>query len=87
MIKKLWRGWIAFGHALGYVNSRIILGTLFGLAIVPVGLLMRLVGRDELKLKIDKSLKSYRVLPKHVASAKDSPPLQSDRAARLLRPF
>jgi Saxitoxin biosynthesis operon protein SxtJ len=40
--------WWRFAHALGYVNARIILTILFGLVLLPIGLVWRLVGRDPL---------------------------------------
>jgi hypothetical protein len=40
-----------FGQLLGRLISPIVLGAIFFLIFTPVGLIMRLVGRDELKLK------------------------------------
>jgi hypothetical protein len=41
-------GWMAVARALGYVNSRILLGALFFGVFTPYGLVSRLVGRDPL---------------------------------------
>ena len=57
----LYKVWMKIGHALGWVNSRIILGIMFYLIITPVGVFMRLIGKNPLKLKIDKSATTYRV--------------------------
>ena len=46
---KLWMG---LGLLIGKVVSPIILGSVFFLLITPVGIAMRLAGRDELQLKL-----------------------------------
>lgn len=43
--------WFKLGELMGKVVSPIILGIIFFLLITPVGLLGRLFGRDELRLK------------------------------------
>jgi hypothetical protein len=43
--------WMALGVTLGLITSPIILGVIFLLLFVPMGLFFRLVGRDSLKLK------------------------------------
>ncbi len=41
-------GWMKLAGALGYVNSRIILSLVHFLILAPVGLVMRIAGRDPL---------------------------------------
>jgi len=43
------RNWMRVASALGYINSRIILGITFFLLITPYGLVMRLFGRNILR--------------------------------------
>lgn len=43
------RNWMRVAEALGYVNSRIILGITFFFLITPYGLVMRLFGRNVLR--------------------------------------
>jgi hypothetical protein len=45
---RLWR---RLGHALGWVNTRILLSLFFFLVLMPVGLIMRLMGKDPLELR------------------------------------
>ena len=45
------RGWMGLGLLLNKVTSPIILGLVFFLVITPVGLALRLAGRDELRLR------------------------------------
>jgi hypothetical protein len=40
--------WMRLAHALGYVNTRVILSIMFYGVMTPVGVVMRLVGRDPL---------------------------------------
>lgn len=44
-------GWLAFGHALGAVNSRILLSLIFYLFLTPIALLARAARGDFLALK------------------------------------
>ena len=53
--------WMRVGHAIGWVNTRIILGLVFYIMILPMGLIMRMFGNDPMERKIDKSASSYRV--------------------------
>jgi hypothetical protein len=50
-LAPLRKAWMAFGHALGWVNSRIVLGVVFFVVVLPTGLVMRLRGKDLLQLK------------------------------------
>jgi hypothetical protein len=52
------RGWMAFGMALGWVNTRIILTLLFALVMTPVGAVMRLF-RDPLDRRLSKDKPTY----------------------------
>jgi len=58
-----YRCWMTIGAGLGWVNTRIILALLYFVAVMPVGLLLRLLGRSPLKLNFDPSAASYRELP------------------------
>jgi Saxitoxin biosynthesis operon protein SxtJ len=60
-LSYLYRGWTRLGLALGWVNTRVILTLLFAISIVPVGLIMRLCGRDRMARKLDPDCASYRV--------------------------
>ena len=47
------------GIALGWVNSRIILGLVFIIVLLPISFVMRLIGHDPLRTK-QKGEKTYR---------------------------
>ncbi len=40
------RAWMKLGHLLGRIVSPLVLGIMYAVLIVPVGLVMRIVGRD-----------------------------------------
>ncbi len=58
-LKPVYIGWMKVGYILGWINSRIILAIIFYFVFTPMGLVMRLFGKDLLSLKIDKSAKTY----------------------------
>ena len=51
--------WMVLGHALGWVNSHIILGLVFIVVLQPIAYAMRLTGYDPLRRYL-KDQKSYR---------------------------
>ncbi len=51
--------WTRFGLLLGRIVSPIALGVLFYLVIAPLGLFIRLAGKDPLRLKRDLEATSY----------------------------
>ena len=53
------RLWLKFGALLHSITSPIILGVMFFLVITPVGWLMRLAGKDLLRMKLDRDCASY----------------------------
>ena len=46
-----YKSWMALGHALGWVNSHIILGLVFILILQPIAYIMRFTGYDPLRKK------------------------------------
>ena len=50
--------WFKFGIFLGKIISPVIMGVIFFLVVTPIGLIMRLLGKDVLNLKYNKN-KSY----------------------------
>jgi hypothetical protein len=61
VLKHVFLVWMKIGHGLGWINSRIILGILFFLMFAPVALLLRLLGKDMLRQRLDASATSYRI--------------------------
>ncbi len=57
----IYRVWMKLGHALGWVNTRLILAVFYFTVITPIGLLRRLFGKDALSRTLEPNLESYRV--------------------------
>jgi len=47
--------WFKFGIFLGKIVSPLIMGIIFFLVVTPIGLIMRLLGKDVLRLKYNKN--------------------------------
>lgn len=60
-LKPVYLVWMTIGLALGWVNTRIILGIMFYLIILPVGLIRKLLGKDSMARSMTPEMKSYRV--------------------------
>ena len=54
-----YKAWMALGHALGWVNSHLILGLVFILVLQPIAYIMRLFKYDPLR-KRRRGVETYR---------------------------
>ena len=59
ILKPLNKIWMSLAVILGWFMSRVILFILYYVIITPIGIFLKLIGKDFLQLKIDKSSKSY----------------------------
>lgn len=57
--------WMKIGILLGIIVSPIVLGVIFFGLITPYGLIMRIMGRDEMKLKRSKKETYWILRPKN----------------------
>ena len=55
------RAWMRIGHALGWLNSRILLGIVFFFVVTPLGFVLRLLGKDPLGRRFDPRAETYRM--------------------------
>jgi Mg2+/Co2+ transporter CorB len=53
------RLWFKFGMILGSIITPIVMALVYFITVLPTGLIMRLLGKDLLKQKLDKNAKSY----------------------------
>lgn len=58
-LKPLYVAWMAFAFVLGWINTRLLLGVFFYLVLTPIGLALRLTGKDLLDKKIDRGAETY----------------------------
>jgi hypothetical protein len=60
-LRPVYRGWMRFGLLASRITTPIILGIVFYVVIMPMGLVMRLFGHDPMRRKLDTDEASYRV--------------------------
>ena len=63
------RLWFKFGLLLGMVIAPLVMMILYYLTVTPTGIIMRLLGKDLLRQKIDKQAASYWILRDGPASS------------------
>jgi hypothetical protein len=51
--------WFKFGIILGNIVSPIVMGLVFFLVVTPIGLFMKIIGKDFLNLKYDNKKRTY----------------------------
>lgn len=61
-LHPVYRAWMAVGHVLGWVNTRIILGLVFYFVVLPMGGIMRVFGKDPMARRFEAQTPTYRVL-------------------------
>jgi len=71
LLQPLNHFWFLLGKLLGKITHPIVLGLLFFIMITPLSLVLRLFGRDELKLK-KRSIKSFWIERVPVGPAPES---------------
>ncbi len=74
-LRPVHRMWMAVGNALGWVNTRLILGVVFFVVVTPMGLIMRMLRDDPLRRGFEGKADTYRV------------PRQPRKPTHLLRQF
>ena len=60
VLGPVYRVWMRFGHVMGAINNRLIMGLLFFAIITPIGFVMRLFGWNPMRLGLTEG-NSYRV--------------------------
>ena len=59
-LKPVYKYWMIFAEALGFVQSRILLGVVFFVVMTPLSICRRWIRKDPLRLKWDPTIQSYR---------------------------
>ncbi len=55
----VWSGWMAFATKLGHVMTFLIVSILWFLVAIPIGLLLKVIGKKVMDLSYDPSVESY----------------------------
>lgn len=72
VLTPLNRGWMRFGMLLHKIVSPLVLGIMFFGVVTPMGVVMRWMGKDLLRLRADPNAKSYWVNRTPPGPARDS---------------
>ncbi|MFQ5509164.1 MAG: SxtJ family membrane protein [Leptospirillia bacterium] len=59
-LNPVYRGWMRVGNAVGWVNTRILLAIVFYCLVMPMGLVMRMLGKRPLLMRGRGTADSYR---------------------------
>ena len=59
ILRPIYLGWMKLAFVLGWLNTRILLGLFFFLVMTPVGLVIRIFGRDLLDRRANPSAQTY----------------------------
>jgi hypothetical protein len=59
VLRPLYLAWMRLASVLAWVNTRILLGAVFLLVITPIGLVLRLFGKELLDERIEREASSY----------------------------
>ena len=76
LLAPLNRGWTKLGLILFKVVNPIVLGLIFLLTIVPIGLLLRAFGKDPLRLRFEPEAESYWITREPPGPSPESMPQQ-----------
>jgi hypothetical protein len=60
-LRPVYRGWMKVGLLLSKVTTPIVMGAIFFVIIVPVGLIMRVMKRDPMRRSFQRDVASYRI--------------------------
>ncbi len=63
-LKRIHHVWMSFGLMMSKVMTPLIMGIVFYLMFAPIGLVMRVMGKDSMARKLDDSVDTYRVISK-----------------------
>ncbi len=62
LLAPVHKGWMWVGHILGWINTRILLSIVFYALVTPIGLVLRLMGKDTMRQTFAESSTTYRVV-------------------------
>ncbi len=71
LLKPVYRIWMALAVVLGFVMTRVILSIVFYLILTPIGLVLRLLGKDPLHRTLDPNAPSYWIEKEHPEASKE----------------
>ena len=71
LLMPVYRVWMALAVVLGFIMTRVILSVVFYLIMTPIGLLMRLFGKDPMHRNPDPNATSYWIEKTYIGTPKE----------------
>ncbi len=68
ILAPLNKGWVKFGELLGRIIAPFVMFLVFFIILTPIGIILKLFGKDLLKIKKNKLTKSYWIHRKNITS-------------------
>lgn len=59
VLTPLNRAWARFGLVMHKITNPLLMGVVFYVTVVPTGLILKLLGKDPLRRKLDKTARTY----------------------------
>lgn len=72
ILRPIYKVFLKVTHAIGWFNTKVILGVLYYLLLTPIGLTMKLFGKDILSVKIHKNQESYWIKRQTVKATRET---------------
>ncbi len=66
VLRPVYIGWMSLAYLIAWMNTRVLLGLFFYLVITPIGLAIKITGKDLLDQKSHRSTPSYWIKRKEV---------------------
>ena len=68
ILTPLNKGWVKFGELLGRIVAPLVMFLVFFIILTPIGIVLKILGKDLLKIKKNKLIKSYWIHRKNITS-------------------
>jgi hypothetical protein len=61
-LRSFYHVWMIVGEGLGWLNSRIILGAVFFVILLPIAVVRRMLGHDSMQRKFEPDRTTYKIM-------------------------
>ncbi len=72
MLRPVYHVFIKVAHVIGWVNTRLILIFVYYFILTPIGLIMKIAGKDQLNRKLQPAEESYWIRREQTAATKET---------------
>ena len=58
-LKVIYKPWMGIAFAIGWIVSRLLITIIFTVVLIPIGLIMRIIGKETLDINMKKKQETY----------------------------